>query len=63
VEICTVGSVRGENVGAATVDLNGHAAGNGGYSQGTPTARWVLLYSDRRLALCGRVEKTFSKGS
>src|SRR6516162_3517443 len=63
VEICTVGSVRGENVGAATVDLNGHAAGNGRYSQGTPTARWVLLYSDRRLALCARVEKTLSKGS
>jgi hypothetical protein len=47
VEICTVGSVRGENVGAATVDLNGHEAGNGGYSQGRPTAREVLLYSER----------------
>jgi hypothetical protein len=34
VEICTVGSVRGESVGAAMVDLNGHEAGNGGYSQG-----------------------------
>jgi hypothetical protein len=33
VEICTVGSVRGESVGAAMVDLNGHEAGNGGYSQ------------------------------
>ena len=46
-EICTVGSVRGESVGAAMVDLNGHEAGNGGYSQGRPTARWVLLYSER----------------
>jgi hypothetical protein len=34
VEICTVGSVRGESIGTATVDLNGHEAGNGGYSQG-----------------------------
>jgi hypothetical protein len=47
VEICTVGSVRGESVGAAMVDLNGHEAGNGGYSQGSPTARRVLLYSER----------------
>jgi hypothetical protein len=39
VEICTVGSVRGESVGAAMVDLHGHEAGNGGYSQGRPTAR------------------------
>jgi hypothetical protein len=30
--------VRGESVGAAMVDLLGHEAGNGGYSQGTPTA-------------------------
>ena len=29
----TLGSVRGED-GAATVPLNGHAAGNGGYGQG-----------------------------
>ena len=28
------------------VDLNGHAAGNGGYSQGTPTARRAFLYSE-----------------
>jgi len=49
VEICTVGSgsVRGESVGVAMVDLNGHEAGNGGYSQGRPTARRVLLYSER----------------
>ena len=46
-EICTVGSVRGESVGAAMVDLNGHEAGNGRYSQGRPTARRVLLYSER----------------
>src|SRR5437773_6015812 len=37
-EICTVGSVREEPPGGAMVDLNGHEAGNGGYSQGTPTA-------------------------
>ena len=29
-EICTVGSVRGESVSAAMVDLNAHEAGNGG---------------------------------
>ena len=47
-EICTVGSVRGERVGVAMVDLSGHEAGNGGYSQGTPTAHRPLSYSDRR---------------
>jgi hypothetical protein len=47
VEICTVGSVRGESVGAAMVDLNGHEAGNGGHSQGTPTAHRPLFYSER----------------
>jgi hypothetical protein len=47
VEICTVGSVRGERVGLARVDLNGHEAGNGGYSQGTPTAHRLLSYSER----------------
>jgi hypothetical protein len=46
VEICTVGSVRGENIGVAMVNLNGHEAGNGGNSQGRPTALGVLLYSD-----------------
>jgi hypothetical protein len=40
--------VRGESVAAAMVDLNGHEAGNGGYSQGRPTARRVLLYSETR---------------
>ena len=48
-EICTVGSVRGESVGAAMVDLNGHEAGNGGYGQGRSTARRVLLYSETTL--------------
>jgi len=47
VEICTVGSVRGEGVGAATVTLNGHEAGNGGHSQGRPTAPQPLSYSER----------------
>jgi hypothetical protein len=47
VEICTVGSVRGEGVGAAMVNLNGHEAGNGGNSQGTPTAHRPLSYSER----------------
>jgi hypothetical protein len=37
-EICTVGSVRGETPGGAMVDLHGHEAGNGGHSQGKPTA-------------------------
>ena len=41
------GLCRGESVGAAMVDLNGHEAGNGRYSQGRPTARRVLLYSER----------------
>ena len=30
------------------VDLNGHEAGNGGYRQGTPTARCAFLYSEPR---------------
>ena len=46
-EICTVGSVRGEGVGDAMVDLNGHEAGNGGHSQGTPKAHRPLSYSER----------------
>src|ERR1700678_2028948 len=37
-EICTAGSVRGEIPEQARVDLNGHEAGNGGYSQRKPTA-------------------------
>jgi hypothetical protein len=28
------------------VNLNGHEAGNGGYSQGTPPARCAFLYSE-----------------
>jgi hypothetical protein len=56
VEICTVGSVRGESVGAAMVDLNGHEAGNGGYSQGRPTH--AEFSSTRRdVAWCGRGER------
>jgi hypothetical protein len=47
VEICTVGSVRGESVGVAMVDLNGHEAGNGGHSQGMPKAHRPLSYSER----------------
>jgi hypothetical protein len=51
-----VGSVRGESVGAAKVDLNGHEAGNGGYSQGTPKARRAFLYSEiaHRRMVAGR---------
>src|SRR5215831_7858222 len=30
------------------VDLNAHEAGNGGQSQGKPTTRGVLLYSERK---------------
>src|SRR5215469_15849121 len=46
-EICTAGSVREETFVGAMVDLNGHEAGNGGYSQVTPTALRTLLYSER----------------
>ena len=46
-EICTVGSVRGEGVDAAMVNLYGHEAGNGGHSQGIPTAHQPLSYSER----------------
>ena len=53
-EICTVGSVRGERVGAATVDLNGHEAGNGGYGQGKPNASRHLSYSDAIMLLLVR---------
>jgi hypothetical protein len=49
VEICTAGSVRGEGVGAAMVNLNGHEAGNGGHSQGTPNAHRPLSYSETHL--------------
>ena len=51
-EIRTVGSVRGESLGDAMVNLNGHAAGNGRYSQGTPTQRAeALLYSEEACRL------------
>jgi hypothetical protein len=74
VEICTVGSVRGEGVGAAMVNLNGHEAGNGGNSQGTPTAHRPLSYSERlpvsgqthrqiiaksRLPICNQLSRLF----
>jgi hypothetical protein len=39
--------VRGESVGVAMVDLNGHEAGNGGHSQGMPKAHRPLSYSER----------------
>ena len=52
-EICTVGSVRGDSVGVAMVDLNGHEAGNGGYSQGTPKASRALFYSENSPDLLG----------
>jgi hypothetical protein len=42
----TAPATRWESVGAAKVDLNGHEAGNGGYSQGTPKARRAFLYSE-----------------
>jgi hypothetical protein len=42
-EISTVGSVREETPGGARADLNRREAGNGGYSQGKPTA----FYSER----------------
>ena len=45
-EICTVGSVREENSWKAMVNLNGHETGNGGNSQGEPTASRDLLYSE-----------------
>jgi len=34
------------------VDLNAHEAGNGGKSQGKPTAHGVLLYSEALLGSC-----------
>ena len=45
-EIRTVGSVRGETSWVATASLNGHETGNGGNSQGEPTASRDLLYSE-----------------
>jgi hypothetical protein len=37
------------------VNLNGHEAGNGGYSQGTPTARRAFLYSEGNGATAGTI--------
>ena len=44
----TLGSVREECRRDAMVDLHAHEAGNGGQSQGTPTAHCGLLYSEHR---------------
>jgi hypothetical protein len=53
VETCA-GSVRGEGVGLAMVEPNRHAVGNGGHSQGIPTAHRPLFYSERRPVMpCG----------
>jgi len=49
-QFCTLGSVRGRSL-SVTVNLNGHAAGNGRYSQGdtydpteaSPTRRTVRI--------------------
>ena len=40
------GVCEGGELDDAMVDLNGHEAGNGGYSQGRPTARRAFLYSE-----------------
>ena len=45
-QLRTLGSVRGERRSDAMVDLHAHEAGNGGQSQGTPTACCDLLYSE-----------------
>ena len=49
--------MRGERSEGAMADLNGHEAGNGGYSQGTPTAPWALLYSERWGFLCAGINR------
>ena len=46
-EICTVGSVRGESVGAVMVDLNGTKLETADTAKVRPTALRVLLYSER----------------
>src|ERR1700733_15903360 len=51
-EICTAGSVRGEIPEQARVDLNGHEAGNGGYSQRKPTAHRSPLLGERSSCCC-----------
>jgi len=40
------GVCEGGELSVAMVDLNAHAAGNGGQSQGKPKAQGVLLYSE-----------------
>ena len=39
-------ALPGGELSVAMVDLNAHAAGNGGQSQGKPKAQGVLLYSE-----------------
>ena len=39
------------------VDLNAHEAGNGGKSQGKPTAHGVLLYSEGAPRIHGELQK------
>jgi hypothetical protein len=43
------GVCEGGRADDAMVNLNGHEAGNGGNSQGPPTARRAFLYSDERV--------------
>ena len=45
------GICEGRECRIAMVDLNGHEAGNGGHSQGTPPALRPLFYSERWLFL------------
>ena len=42
------------------VDLNAHEAGNGGKSQGKPTARGVLLYSEGEERIANELELKLS---
>ena len=54
------GQARADDV---MVDLNGHEAGNGGHSQGTPTTCHAFLYSDTgglATQMC-RTESTVSR--
>src|ERR1700694_316575 len=43
-------ALPGGELSVAMVDLNTHAAGNGGQSQGKPKAQGVLLYSENPCA-------------
>ncbi len=61
--------MRGESVGLAMVDLNGHEAGNGGYSQGTYSAPASLLLGEMSGNACavwrlyGQVERSPANAS